>query len=412
MTSSDETTWTTISCRLTREQQRAVATWAERSGCSISEYVRDSVFASIRTTAEAQRAIRDAAYRQGRDAVLPELLGLRAQLDQARHNGDLWQQRAETLERDLRITSVHLLFVVVRVLGSDQGARAELARLWSCLEPSERQRMLPAVTAAIVERLHQVLEEMSPGRSGRERDLEVVANAVWLITILLGRGDEETPESRQERVSVLLVAARAHISITQRGTRLGRSRENPPPMSKVPAAKDADPAHGGDDLQQPLTEAPQRDAASGEGADHDPYIGPEDRRPTPTLEGEALGLGIPASPQTVEQLKSRAGAVSSTDPTQIAELDDDHLGPVAYGAPGDYYAAADHGECHGERRPMLGGSASAWSCSSWRSHSLSTSSFAPGRRCRTAAMRWHVSASATRMSHEISLNHRDNEIGE
>jgi hypothetical protein len=157
----DRPTSATLTCRVTDEQHQAVVAWARESGRSVSEFVRDAVFSETHASAAALDQARDGGVQAERAVAEIGLLACEAQLDQALQNGALWRQRAERLERDLRITSMGLLLAVIRVLESDSHARAELARLWACLEPSDRERMLPALATAIAERLDSLCEATS-----------------------------------------------------------------------------------------------------------------------------------------------------------------------------------------------------------------------------------------------------------
>jgi hypothetical protein len=206
-------------CRLTREQHLEVVEAARATDRSLSDYLRDALFAATEATDAALEEARSGGFEAARTLEQIEILTLQTQLHRARHAGALWQQRAAQLERDVAITSQRLLIAVTRVLGSAPGARAQLAQLWACMAAGDQQRMLPAITATVVEQLRRVRDETSTGPYARERGTEVVASAEWIDSLLTGAGGGLTNAARTAHQTIVVTALSAELSLIRRGNR-------------------------------------------------------------------------------------------------------------------------------------------------------------------------------------------------
>jgi hypothetical protein len=231
-----------VAFRVSPELHARLREAAEATGRGMSEYLRDSMFTSTAVTAASVEKIQEEARWQERGAADIEIQALREELRNAVRLGAMWQQRAQTLERDLGVTSERLLFAVARALEPGSGARVEVARLWACLEQSEQGRMLPVVGAAIVERLREVEDEASPGQYAFERDVEVITNADWLIDLMTRAVID--PKSDAHAIGKMLVVKSftARVAVSQRRLSFWSSLENRtttelPPLSIVENAQ-------------------------------------------------------------------------------------------------------------------------------------------------------------------------------
>jgi hypothetical protein len=210
----------TVGCRVTSEQYREVEEAARMTGLSVSEYLRGALFTETKATAAALEKARSQGYAAARSTASDELRALQAELSQAREASAAWHQRAQHLGRDVVITSQRVMIAVTRVLWSAPSARAELARLWACLDPADQQRMLPGVTEVILERVERVRDETP--RYTRERDAETLTNASWLHRLLIAAGGELTPAARTAHETIVKAAGEAEVSLYRRGLRRGR----------------------------------------------------------------------------------------------------------------------------------------------------------------------------------------------
>lgn len=203
-----------VACRMPCEQHERLVEVAAATNRSVSELMRESVFGAVEATSEAL----DAAYSDGvRDAqagAQRHQLIIEAERDQERQVRARWQQRAEQLELELRITSARLISSVTGVLEHrSNGARGEAVRLWKLLDVAERERMFPAIATAIVESVHATLARAS--RAEPEQLLPVYGRARWLCDVLSpdpGQADEPDPDAHA-RAAVAAVALRAAIVV-------------------------------------------------------------------------------------------------------------------------------------------------------------------------------------------------------
>lgn len=247
-----------VAFRLPPELLERLDQAAEATGHDRSSYLRAIVFGATAVTAEAAANIWREARREERAAADIEIQALRAQLDQAVQLRAVAQQRIQKLEGDMRISSTRLLIAVRGVLRSARGARPELNRLWACLEPADRQRMLPALTSAIVESLDVVVEERSTLRYECERDRQVVAKAAWLSDALIGARESGEPAPlRAMRVILEVATARAERAIEQRGMPMNRpsTEETTPSPARVPT-ETRGPGAARTDESQPCVTCP------------------------------------------------------------------------------------------------------------------------------------------------------------
>jgi hypothetical protein len=241
-----------VAFRLPPELLERLDQAAETTGHDRSSYLRAIVFGATTVTAEAAANIWREARREERAAADIEIQTLRAQLDQAVQLRAVARQRIQKLEGDMRISSTRLVIAVRGVLWRAQGARPELNRLWACLESADRQRMLPALTSAIVESLEVVVEERSTLRYVRERDREVVAQAAWLGDALIGARESGEPSAvRATRVALEVATVRAERAIEQRGTPTNRrsTEETAPSPTHVTTETSGPGAATTDELQ-------------------------------------------------------------------------------------------------------------------------------------------------------------------
>jgi hypothetical protein len=190
----------TVGCRVTSEEYQEVEEAARITESSISDYLRHALFAETNATAAALEEARRRGYEEARSDAHYELTAVKAQLIQARQAAASWQQRGADLERNLVISSQRLVMAVSRVLWSAPRARAELTRVWACLNPADQQRVLPAVTECILEELERIRDEVSSMRYTRERDAETLTNAAWLHRLLIGAGRELPPPRPSPRI--------------------------------------------------------------------------------------------------------------------------------------------------------------------------------------------------------------------
>jgi hypothetical protein len=247
---ANSSTTLTLTCRVTREQHQAVVAWARESGQTLSDYLRDAVFAATEATADALETAREDGVQAERVSARAELQALQAQLDQACHAAAQWQRHAAKLQSDVRITSQRLVVGVVRVLGSTPGARTELGRLWGCLSPTEQARMLPAIAAAITERVDNACQANRPRTSDVANALRIYANARWISEVVTpGSGAGETSDAAGEEgtVTVLRALTQALTTIAQCFQRAGGSLQDQPDPPEVGARSPTDPARGGGD---------------------------------------------------------------------------------------------------------------------------------------------------------------------
>jgi uncharacterized protein (DUF1778 family) len=346
-----------VACRLTPEQHGAVVEAARATGRSVSDYLRDALFAAVEATATALEEARSGGFEAARTLARMDSLALEAQLVQARQASAPWQQRAEQLEREVAITSQRLLIAVSRVLGSAPGARAHLARLWACMAIEDQERMLPAVTATIVEQLRGVRDETSTGPYARERGTEVVASANWIDSLLTRAGGGLTNAARTAHQTIVVTALSAELSLIRRGNRpdpaavdswisavLTRSSTPPPPppdSDRQPTPPELPPQAATSQVavslvaslepswaSRPSTHAgvPYQGYASAGARPQPTLVG--DARPIPLGEGNRGGYLERAARDDHPQAVARVGSESDeVDATLLAAIREVSAGP-------------------------------------------------------------------------------------